>query len=675
MFYSHEILTNQKYGVATVWLVSTIGLKTTNRKITRKAIQEVDVQGACGTILKPGAPIALRLQGNLLFGVSRVYDRQCTYVLTDAEKVQHHLRTFHKTSVFGNALDPTAGRSKRDNIVLLDDPEFNLDVQLPPFMQLDDDGNPLLPQESQASRKTSSQLSPLMGDSTMNSLNSLSGGGSLLDGFDLPGSHSSRSPMKNLGSSQNIRLIESQKMGDPMSIFGNEEEDLEEIQDWGIEMDAEGNLIETVDEPELPIHPKDGGQARHSSPREDEPNPFHDNDGDIIMDFDGPPLPDAEAFPPRQEAEEASQEIPILEVAAAPARKRRQRNALAPDAETTLSRKKIKAWADDYLTNIEKARNRGRRTTTATQAKNNAYNLIFGRGLMDVGVPVARPSLTLPLADVFAGDHLEEFILGIPPHAAGNGLKRSRRTALEALELEDEEDEERRVRPRLSADPDQAGQGGNLQLPGSERGLRDDEEAIEVGREGGEALPDIHSDVPWNRPSSQIPSSSVKGIRHGSSRQVSPSPLRAHGSQLFDIERFSDQPAFGSDDFGGPMHSANNSFDDVIKGDALAPPQEPAISHAMEQALGREGTNFLTFVQTTADKKGTLRADGKKWVGFDDLFEPQDQTRAVVTQAFYHTLSLATRNVIKVEQDGQNRYAFGAIRLGVKQPLANEDED
>jgi meiotic recombination protein REC8 len=93
-------------------LVSTIGLRTTNRKISRKAIQDVDVQGACGTILKPGAPIALRLQGNLLFGVSRVYDRQCSYVLSDAEKVQSHLRSFHSTSLDGNALDPAAGRSK-----------------------------------------------------------------------------------------------------------------------------------------------------------------------------------------------------------------------------------------------------------------------------------------------------------------------------------------------------------------------------------------------------------------------------------------------------------------------------------------------------------------------------------------------------------------------------------
>jgi meiotic recombination protein REC8 len=76
-----------------------------------------------------------------------------------------------------------------------------------------------------------------------------------------------------------------------------------------------------------------------------------------------------------------------------------------------------------------------------------------------------------------------------------------------------------------------------------------------------------------------------------------------------------------------------------------------------------------------AKEKGTLRADGKKWVGFDDLFEKKDQSRAVVTQAFYHVLSLVTRDAIKVEQDGQNDYPFGGIRLGVKESAEEMDEE
>ena len=92
--------------------MSTVGLRSAAKKISKKAIQEVDVEKACETILEPGAPIALRLQGNLLFGVSRVYSQQCTYVLSDAEKVQAHMRAFYNGMQYGNALDPQAGKAR-----------------------------------------------------------------------------------------------------------------------------------------------------------------------------------------------------------------------------------------------------------------------------------------------------------------------------------------------------------------------------------------------------------------------------------------------------------------------------------------------------------------------------------------------------------------------------------
>jgi hypothetical protein len=47
-------------------LVATLGQKSTLRKVTRKAILEVDVRKACKTISTPDAPMALRLQSNLL---------------------------------------------------------------------------------------------------------------------------------------------------------------------------------------------------------------------------------------------------------------------------------------------------------------------------------------------------------------------------------------------------------------------------------------------------------------------------------------------------------------------------------------------------------------------------------------------------------------------------------
>ena len=47
-------------------LVATLGAKSNTKKVTKKAILEVDVKKACEVILEPGAPMALRLQSNLL---------------------------------------------------------------------------------------------------------------------------------------------------------------------------------------------------------------------------------------------------------------------------------------------------------------------------------------------------------------------------------------------------------------------------------------------------------------------------------------------------------------------------------------------------------------------------------------------------------------------------------
>ena len=76
-----------------------------------QAIQEVNVPKACETILDPGAPLALRLQGSLLYGVSRVFSQQCRYVLTDAEKTQSDMMAFFRVMKTSDT-DPQAGKAK-----------------------------------------------------------------------------------------------------------------------------------------------------------------------------------------------------------------------------------------------------------------------------------------------------------------------------------------------------------------------------------------------------------------------------------------------------------------------------------------------------------------------------------------------------------------------------------
>jgi len=48
-------------------IVATLGQSSSLRRINRKQILEVDVSKACQTIVDPVAPMALRLQSNLLY--------------------------------------------------------------------------------------------------------------------------------------------------------------------------------------------------------------------------------------------------------------------------------------------------------------------------------------------------------------------------------------------------------------------------------------------------------------------------------------------------------------------------------------------------------------------------------------------------------------------------------
>ncbi|KAK4192510.1 hypothetical protein QBC35DRAFT_551505 [Podospora australis] len=718
MFYSHEILTSRRYGVATVWLVSTVGIKSGVRKISRKAIEEVNVVKACDTILQPGAPIALRLQGSLLYGVSRVYSQQCQYVLSDAERVQAHMRAFYDTfNGDQNALDPKPGKSRRSDLMLQDDPDFVPNFNIPVF-HFDDEGNLIAAVESQASRKTSSQLSPLHPhDSHLGRSISLRGDLDLSNSFSGENNSLLEDPF-------GMDLMEFGKdgLGQP---FGDDQVN----DDWHIEIDAEGNVVPIVDEPELPQLPRPESEQAVDPVHSDQPVPFVDDDRKFSMGGTDPIFPidpivpaQEEEIQPQQEEQEPEPEAianaDVYDEAQAearprPQRRQRRRAALAADDRTQVPGQEIRSWAANYVEHV--AQPPRRRTTTATEARRNAFLLTFGRGIGDLGALITDPNLSHPLMHYFAGEGLQARLLGIAITDRGSDGEVStprgrRRTSSEALDL-DEEETGRRVRRRISGNEDdvneQSAHIGLQQQPPSDAATRllpPSDAAIETGREAGSALPDIHSDVPWNRASSQILSSAVKapGSSKPGSRQVSASPLagRNRGSGLLHsdqaIERFSDQPTFGSDGFG-PLYSQGSipSYDPAgpmeldlpglpgLPGTGAAAAFQQDTSQGMRDALDREGRNFFKFIQMTAKDRGYPSENDvnqeRQWVDFDDLFEPEDRKRAVIAQAFHHVLCLATKNVIKVKQDGQNGFKpFGTIRMGVEltdEVLQDDNDD
>lgn len=81
MFFS-QILLSKSGPLASVWLAS-----NQDRKVSKNQIIHHDLQKSVNAIVQPQeAPFSLRLSGQLLFGVVRIYGRKARYLLEDCNE-------------------------------------------------------------------------------------------------------------------------------------------------------------------------------------------------------------------------------------------------------------------------------------------------------------------------------------------------------------------------------------------------------------------------------------------------------------------------------------------------------------------------------------------------------------------------------------------------------------
>lgn len=87
MFYSEQLLS--KTGpLARVWLASNV-----ERKLSKSDILRSDLQSSINAIVDQGQePMALRLSGQLMLGVVRIFGRQCRYLLDDCNETLLKIR-------------------------------------------------------------------------------------------------------------------------------------------------------------------------------------------------------------------------------------------------------------------------------------------------------------------------------------------------------------------------------------------------------------------------------------------------------------------------------------------------------------------------------------------------------------------------------------------------------
>ncbi|POR34182.1 Meiotic recombination protein rec8 [Tolypocladium paradoxum] len=681
MFYSHDILSNSQYGVATIWLAATVSKGTAAgkgafRRLTRKAVQDVNVPKACETIIDPGAPLALRLQGSLLYGVSRVFAQQCGYVLSDAEKTQSDMMTFFRVLQMSET-DPQAGKSKRHLIMLEDDPAFDLSSALP-ILELLRGDKELFGIPSQGSVNKFSQMTPRGGSSQ--SLSSTSN--QALLPFDLPSS--SNCGIYRLPSDfghHSSPLAKHNRESDIMPEFQPfADDELDPINGIGLDFDADGNLVGIIEEePELPPLPgASADQVQHfhggmDALGEAEEQLVLAGGDESVLIMGEEALPDADAFPVQPASKQASDsyakasettETTESEQASAKnCRGHRRKAQLMLDQTDHVSRAEFRSWSENYVKNMDASRKRPKATTQA-QAKKNALAFLYGNRIAGIGIANGVSGGPHPLAEEFAGKGLRARLLGLDPDEVDFGVaaKRGRRRkSPEAFEDEQAEEEGRRnVRQRVDEDAELGrgdGQGdGELLVFG-------DESAPEIGMDAADPLDDRHSSsmMPWSRPASV-----VRGQGRAQKAAASPSPLHGRGSVIGSIERHSD-PAdtprgaagFGSQDssidFGGAIGAL-----DFGRGND---------TQASGAGLDIASQEFLGYATEQAGEKGVTRDSDKKdrrWIDFDELANPETHSKSVAAQAFLHVLSLASKSSIAVEQDGaEKKVPFGTIRIGI----------
>ncbi|KAM3064893.1 meiosis-specific component of sister chromatid cohesion complex [Clarireedia jacksonii] len=508
MFYSHEILTSRKYGIATVWLVATLGSKSSTKKITRKAILDVDVQKACSTIIEPHAPMALRLQSNLLYGVSMVYGQQVAYVLTDATAVEQGLRGMGRMSGKGSKgradLDLEGGkaRGRPDQIILMDDPAFDPDMPLPaldfslPNIDINDpfnrDSQTSLSIHSQRGRGTSissSQCPSIIGLNISSSVGTAGGGGAYQLPFNDPFAVSRSSAQKSGG-------IGGFGGGDPFEdeVILFEDDNIFEFDDEGNVRDltaqniASRRAASSTVAGSRPLGSDSAASARVRKEHEDararmrygpsqtqsEGHVYdRDEDGDVNMLYPADDalmiLPsDAEPFDTRNrdailplmsgalpvpERPSVSPHSSIISSSSASAplasriRKTRTKKALPVDRRQELRNSDLAAWQREYVDTQAALCLTKLAHKGPAAAKRNAYTFVWGAGINGVGVAaaVARE------LEGFGGKGLREDVVGL----RARGVKgRKRKSSGEKVGEEEEKEGDDHIstkRPRPSS--------------------------------------------------------------------------------------------------------------------------------------------------------------------------------------------------------------------------------
>ncbi|KAF8473974.1 Rec8 like protein-domain-containing protein [Kalaharituber pfeilii] len=683
MFYSHEILTQRKHGIATVWLVATFGTRSTYKKVQRKDLLSVDVPKACDAIIHPEAPLALRLQSNLLFGVTKCYSQQYVYFLQDVANVWTHVQQVYSRGTNSVSVDLAAsGKSRGDQYVLQDDPAFipgvdllelddiiNSDVQHPNWE--DDTSLVTVGRSTAHSQMSSPYLAPraVAGSRSHTIINNSSTVG------------------EDAGWQNSNFIEEADFLADPGFEFGEDgmardTEDLVRLNVPSSPMEGPSNRNQVVSlrtpqqgRERLDIDSAILGQVQRD--HVEGVNKFFDYEPGIEglnnRDFDMR-LADTRTH---ENLEETLSEYDNVVRSDAgnegvadkiEKKKRRAPNKNTLDQNIELRTTDLATWRDNYLANMKEQVMKRNLAKQAHNAKLNASKIILEWG---IGGELRNPALK----NLFSGKKLFEIFKGTANERLGSrgvkrtgdtvGIKNSKRIRtsdvgrgdgnVNDLDPPTFNNDGVEVARFASEDTYQAKEAYQDVMPW-DRSAQLSRAGSRIGLGGRDAIHSSgghgHMSAARSLISSSVGPASVTGR---GSLHMSASPLagRGRGSGLnlesdFQIEE-GDEERY----LGGVPDDGAQQFDEFefFGAAAQVDTQQAGSSQWLRESMKQQSLDFLAFVRATFDEKQQEGSVIGSFITMDHLI-PHDKSAIVAAQAFHHTLLLATEGLIRVKQAG-----------------------
>ncbi|RMZ81408.1 hypothetical protein DV738_g2198, partial [Chaetothyriales sp. CBS 135597] len=389
-----QCLQNMNLALGYNELVATLGSRSSLRTVSRKAIIDINVSKACETITNPAAPLALRLQASLLYGVSRVHSHQCGYMLNDMLSFKDRINRAEAQL----EIDPHIGKIRSEHLNLPEDPlfmpELDIGFDLNAFDCLAYGGSALAAQEPRAPSSLG-----------------------LLTSEDSPGpgprsgtfAHSSLDLRRNDDDHFEPNVGGQPSSGEEMTTMMIEESPI--IDDPGFEIADDGSIVPVPprDDPvraQVAMSPFDSIPGSDISRRtvrtaNNEAVGGFDDNYPMLFDDVEPLLPPAPNAAPQQHARKAKRWVQI-------------------DARAELTNAELRQWTNDYLAHMASVVRHKEQYRSVAQARKTAafwvlgqgvggVEILFGQDRTDHPFPLLGKGLRsrLPSLDIHGGSDLD----------------------------------------------------------------------------------------------------------------------------------------------------------------------------------------------------------------------------------------------------------------------------